>query len=83
MCPLASFRPGAATTPGLYSPFVIFDFEDLPPIVFLELYRGSGYLYHRDHLAGYRAAAETLSALALSEPASQQLIQGVITELEA
>jgi transcriptional regulator with XRE-family HTH domain len=69
--------------PGLYGPFVIFDFADLPSIVHLELYRGSGYSYDEHHLADYRAAVETLSALALSERVSEQLIQGVITELEA
>ena len=74
---------GCGYHPGLYSPFVIFDFEDLPPIVFLELYRGSGYLYHRDHLANYRAAAEVLSALALSVPSSLQLSQGVSSVLVA
>ncbi|MET8845880.1 helix-turn-helix transcriptional regulator [Amycolatopsis sp. NPDC004625] len=68
--------------PGLYGPFVIFDFEDLPPIVYLEHYRSNGYVYHDDHLADYRAAKATLSALALSEHDSEQLIQGVITELE-
>ncbi|MDX3192164.1 helix-turn-helix transcriptional regulator [Streptomyces sp. MN03-5084-2B] len=69
--------------PGLYGPFVIFDFADLPPIVYLEHYRSNGYVYHDDHLADYRAAVATLSALALSEQDSEQLIQGVITELEA
>ncbi|MGW4059553.1 helix-turn-helix domain-containing protein [Amycolatopsis sp. NPDC004747] len=69
--------------PGLYGPFVIFDFADLPPIVYLEHYRSNGYVYHDDHLADYRGAVATLSALALSEHDSEQLIQGVITELEA
>ena len=69
--------------PGLYGPFVLFDFADLPPIVYLEHYRGNGYVYNRDHVADYRAAVESLSALALSEPESDQLIQGVLTELEA
>jgi transcriptional regulator with XRE-family HTH domain len=69
--------------PGLYGPFVIFDFDDLPPIVYLELYRGNGYVYNRDHVADYRTAMESLSALALSEPDSERLIQGVLTDLEA
>lgn len=74
---------GCGHHPGLYGPFVIFDFADLPPIVYLELYRGNGYLYHREHVADYRSAAESLSALALSEPESERLIQGVLAELEA
>ncbi len=68
--------------PGLYGPFVILDFEDLPSIVYLEHYRGNGYLYNDDHLADYRTAVEILSALTLSEHDSRQLIQGVVTELE-
>ncbi|RSM34437.1 XRE family transcriptional regulator [Amycolatopsis balhimycina DSM 5908] len=69
--------------PGLYGPFVLFDFDDLPSIVYLELYRGNGYVYNREHVADYRGAVETLSALALSESDSEHLVQGVITELEA
>jgi len=74
---------GRGYHPGLYGPFVIFDFDDLPSIVYLELYRGNGYVYNRDHVTDYRGAIETLSALALSEPDSERLIQDVITQLEA
>jgi transcriptional regulator with XRE-family HTH domain len=75
-------RHGRGYHPGLYGPFVIFDFDDLPAIIYLEHYRSGGYVYNDDHLADYRAAAESLSALALSEHDSERLIQGVITELE-
>jgi transcriptional regulator with XRE-family HTH domain len=74
---------GSGYHPGLYGPFVLFDFDDLPSIVYLELYRGNGYVYNHDHVADYRGAVETLIALALSEHESEQLIQGVIAELEA
>lgn len=74
---------GSGYHPGLYGPFVLFDFDDLPSIVYLELYRGNGYVYNREHVADYRGAVETLSTLALSESDSEHLIQGVITELEA
>jgi transcriptional regulator with XRE-family HTH domain len=69
--------------PGLYGPFVIFDFADLPPIVHLEHYRGSGYLYDEDQVAAYRAATETIGALAMSEQDSGAFIEGVILQLEA
>ena len=36
------------------------DFAQLPPIVFVEQYRASAYLYDEDQVAGYRAAAEDL-----------------------
>ena len=74
---------GLGYHPGLYGPFVIFDFLDLPPIVHLEHYRGSGYIYDEQHLADYRAASKSLLALALTEAESEQFIQEVSAELEA
>ncbi|WP_372666705.1 helix-turn-helix domain-containing protein [Amycolatopsis kentuckyensis] len=74
---------GGGYHPGLYGPFVIFGFHDLPPIVHLEHYRGSGYLYDDQHVADYRAATESLLALALGEADSARLIQGVLAETEA
>jgi transcriptional regulator with XRE-family HTH domain len=74
---------GRGYHPGLYGPFIIFDFYDLPSIVHLEHYRSSGYVYDDHDLADYRAAAESMSALALSEHESGQLVEGLITELEA
>jgi transcriptional regulator with XRE-family HTH domain len=74
---------GIGYHPGQYGPFIIFDYADLPPIVYLEHYRGSGYLYDEPNVADYRKATEILSSLALSEPDSAQLIEAVIIELEA
>ncbi|WIY05272.1 helix-turn-helix transcriptional regulator [Amycolatopsis mongoliensis] len=68
--------------PGLLGHFVIFDFAQLPSVVHIEHIRGSAHVYDGDHLATYRAAAEAMSALALSEQDSLALIQGVIAELE-
>ncbi|MGW4061817.1 helix-turn-helix domain-containing protein [Amycolatopsis sp. NPDC004747] len=69
--------------PGLNGSFVIFDYADLPPIVFLEQYRGSAYLYDEQQVADYRAAQRAMAALALSEQESCVLIRGVIADLEA
>ncbi len=69
--------------PGLNGSFVIFDFADLPPIVFLEQYRGSAYLYDEQQVADYRAAQRAMVALALSEQDSGALIGQVIADLEA
>ncbi|SEF36638.1 hypothetical protein SAMN05421837_11159 [Amycolatopsis pretoriensis] len=68
--------------PGLAGHFVIFDFAHLPSVVHIEHLRGSAHLYDGDHVAAFRAAAETLADLALSERESLALIQGVITGLE-
>ena len=69
--------------PGLNGSFVIFEFADLPPIVFLEQYRGSAYLYDDDQVADYRAAQRTMAALALSEQDSCSLVREVVADLEA
>jgi transcriptional regulator with XRE-family HTH domain len=68
--------------PGLLGHFVLFDFADLPSVVHIEHIRGSAHVYDGDHVVAYRAAAETMSALALSEQDSLALVQGVIAELE-
>jgi hypothetical protein len=69
--------------PGLNGSFVIFDFADLPPIVFLEQYRGSAYLYDEHQVADYRAAQRAMAMLALNEQDSCALVRGVIADLEA
>lgn len=69
--------------PGLNGSFVIFDFADLPPIIFLEQYRGSAYLYDEQQVADYQAARRMMATLALSEQESCALVREVITELEA
>jgi transcriptional regulator with XRE-family HTH domain len=69
--------------PGLNGSFVIFDFADLPPIVFLEQYRGSAYLYDEQQVADYQAAQRAMAALALSEQESLALLGEVIADLEA
>ncbi|WP_372670250.1 helix-turn-helix domain-containing protein [Amycolatopsis kentuckyensis] len=69
--------------PGLNGSFVIFDFADLPPIVFLEQYRGSAYLYDEQQVADYQAAQRMMAALALNEQDSCALVREVITDLEA
>ncbi|MGW4057936.1 helix-turn-helix domain-containing protein [Amycolatopsis sp. NPDC004747] len=74
-------RGGSSCHPGLCGPFAILDFEQLPPIVYVEQFQASGYLYDEDQVAGYRAAAKTLAALALSEQDSCAFIREVIAEL--
>jgi transcriptional regulator with XRE-family HTH domain len=69
--------------PGLNGSFVIFDYTDLPPIVFVEQYRGSAYLYDEQQVADYQAAQRAMAALALSEQESCALIREVIADLEA
>ncbi|MEV4055324.1 helix-turn-helix transcriptional regulator [Amycolatopsis sp. NPDC049688] len=78
---LQVLRRSPSFHPGLCGPFVILDFWQLPPIVFIEQYRSSAYLYADDQVADYRSAAKTLAALALSEQESCAFIGEVIAEL--
>jgi transcriptional regulator with XRE-family HTH domain len=69
--------------PGMHGSFTILEFYNLPPIVFLEQYRASAYLYDEDQVAAYRAAVKSMTSLALSEPDSARFLREVIAELEA
>jgi transcriptional regulator with XRE-family HTH domain len=69
--------------PGLYGPFSILEFWNLPSIVHLESYRGSAYIYDDREVADYRAAVRRMREVALNEQESRAFIQGVLAELEA
>src|SRR3569833_964036 len=69
--------------PGMWGSFSILEFAALPPIVFLARYQGSAYLSDDDQVAAYRTAAGSMTSLALSEPASAQLLREVLAELKA
>jgi transcriptional regulator with XRE-family HTH domain len=69
--------------PGLNGSFSVFEYSDLPAIVFLDQYRGSAYLYDEDQVAAYKSAAETMASLALSAAESRAFVEGVIADLEA
>jgi len=66
---------------GLFGNFAVLDFGTLPPIVFMELYQASAYLYDDDQVAGYRAAAAKMAALAMNERDSAEFIGEVIADL--
>lgn len=74
---------GIGWHPGLLGPFIFYDFENLPSIVFVEHFRLSAALYDEGYVAGYGTAAATLRNLAMSEQESLALIGEVIGELEA
>ena len=69
--------------PGLNGSFSVFEYSDLPAIVFLDQYRGSAYLYAEDQVADYKSAAKTMASLALNVADSRAFVEGVIAELEA
>lgn len=65
---------------GLYGAFVSFDFPDLPPIVYLEQYLSSAYLYSDGQATEYRAAQRSMAALALTERDTEALLREVILD---
>jgi transcriptional regulator with XRE-family HTH domain len=75
-------RSGQRWHPGMAGSFVLYDFENLPPVVLLEHYRSSGFLYESDATAEYKAAEEWIRGLALSAEESAELIAEVAEEME-
>ncbi|MFF1606195.1 helix-turn-helix transcriptional regulator [Amycolatopsis sp. NPDC058278] len=74
---------GGGFHPGLNGSFSVFEYSDLPAIVFLDQHRGSAYIYDEDQVADYKSAAKTMASLALNVDESRAFIEEVIAELEA
>jgi transcriptional regulator with XRE-family HTH domain len=74
---------GGGFHPGLNGSFSVFEYSDLPAIVFLDQHRGSAYIYDEEQVADYKSAAKTMASLALDVDASRAFMEGVIAELEA
>ncbi|WP_410673432.1 helix-turn-helix domain-containing protein [Amycolatopsis sp. cmx-4-68] len=72
---------GIGYHPGQYGPFIVFRYDDSPPVVYLEHYRSSAYLEH--DATGYGRAVEILWSLALGEQDSERRIEQVIADLAA
>jgi transcriptional regulator with XRE-family HTH domain len=73
--------PARAAAQAISHNFAVIEFEALPAIVFVELHQASAYIYDADQVAGYRAAAKTMAALAMDERESGEFIGEVIAEL--
>ncbi|MGW5717521.1 helix-turn-helix domain-containing protein [Amycolatopsis sp. NPDC003865] len=80
---LRILRSGEGYHPGLLGSFLLYDYEDLPPIAFLENYSGSVFLSEKEHITAYRQLAKMVSGNALSEEASRELIAEVTRQPEA
>ncbi|MEV7039919.1 helix-turn-helix transcriptional regulator [Amycolatopsis sp. NPDC051061] len=76
-------RFGGDFHPGLNGSFSVFEYSDLPAIVFLDQHRGSAYIYDDEQVADYKSAAKTMASLAMDVAESRAFIEGVIAELEA
>jgi transcriptional regulator with XRE-family HTH domain len=73
----------AGWTPGLAGPFILFDSDQAPSIVSLELHRGGLMLYSDEDVAVHRQKAEAARSKAMSAAESLDLIAKVKNELEA
>ncbi|MFB9687613.1 helix-turn-helix domain-containing protein [Amycolatopsis plumensis] len=70
-------RSGQGYHPGLLGSFLLYEYHDLPPVIFLEYHGGSAFLSDEHHVATHRRLGKLLSGIALSEEASRDLIAEV------
>jgi transcriptional regulator with XRE-family HTH domain len=69
---------GGDWTPGHAGGFILYEFEDMPPAVYLEHYRSGAFLVDAGDVAAYKDAAETLRRVAMSPEESAGLIADAI-----
>jgi hypothetical protein len=63
--------------PGLIGPFVLYEFDGLPPIVHLESSHATAFLHDADVVRDYRRQAKILAGRALSEDDTRDLFREV------
>lgn len=61
--------------------FILYEFDELPPVVYLEHYRSGTFLVDKDDVAAYQTAVEILRREAMSPDASAGLIADVIPNI--
>lgn len=69
-------------TPAHDGAFVLYEFAKAPPIVQLEHFRASAFLYEAKDVAAYRNAVDDLRSVALSSCDSAALIASIVDEME-
>lgn len=69
-------------TPAHASPFIIFEFADLGPVVYLEHLSSGAFLEDREDVSVYQTAAEAIRRAAMSPARTKELIAEVIPRLE-
>lgn len=72
-------RSGQGYHPGLLSSFMIYEYEEAHPIVYLEHYHAGAFSSDDGHIASYRRLTKMLAEIALSEEESRDLIAEVIS----
>jgi hypothetical protein len=76
----------SSTTPGytpiLSGPFILFEFATATPIVHLEHYQASAFLWHEEEVHGFLAAAEEIRNTAMSPEESARIIAEIVNGME-
>lgn len=67
---------------GLAGPFVLYEFDDAPPIVYLEHLRSGVFLYDHGDVEAFQAAATSLRQAAISPADSVKFVTGIIDTME-
>jgi hypothetical protein len=68
--------------PGLSGPFILYNFADAQPIVHIEPYSSTVFLYDDADTLKYKSAATALRRLALDPDASGEAVRKAIAEME-
>jgi transcriptional regulator with XRE-family HTH domain len=75
-------KAGQGWHPGLVGPFIIYGFAESPPIIHIEHYSSSAFLYEAGDVAAFQAAAQELRGKAMSPGDSTGLIAALMGEME-
>lgn len=76
---IQAYDPSAAEewTPAHAGPFIIYEFADVDPVVYLEHHRSGAFLTDKD-VAAYKAAADIIRRVAMNPEESAEFIASVI-----
>lgn len=79
-----AYDPSSAEewTPAHAGQFIVYEFAELNPVVYLEHHRSGAFLTDAQDVAAYQAAAETIRRVAMSPEATAELIASVIPNME-
>jgi transcriptional regulator with XRE-family HTH domain len=69
-------------TPLLAGPFILLEFATATPIVHLEHYRASAFLWEDQDIRGFVDAVEQIHDVAMSPAASLEVIAGIVSGME-
>lgn len=77
---IQAYDPSASEewTPAHAGPFIIYEFDGVDPVVYLEHHRSGAFLTDRKEVDAYKAAAEIIRRVAMNPEESAEFIASVI-----